>query len=170
MTSVPLREVLSPEYLDAEDDLRTLAHKLDSHRSAAGRVAWHWYPGTEPPPTSTEPGETAGEFGVYHLLVDATIQLYATGADWLELTLDIAWSPSSKVTVNAAVEVACWCIQDHNMHQVRRTQWHVTNSGEVVDAFTAGTAMLADILDKGPFEPQPWRILAGLPDPSNAKP
>jgi hypothetical protein len=35
----------------------------------------------------------------------------------------------------------------------------------MVDAFAAGAAMLVDVLGRGPFEPQPWRIQAGLPDP-----
>jgi hypothetical protein len=41
----------------------------------------------------------------------------------------------------------------------------VANSSEMVDAFAAGTAMLVDVLDAGPFEPHPWRTKAGLPDP-----
>jgi hypothetical protein len=165
MTSVPLHEVLPPDYLGAVDDLRRLAHDLDSHPSAVGRIAWHWYPGTEPPQVGTGPGETAGEGGVYLLLVDTAITLYDTRADWLELTLDIAWSPAARLTVDATVGVACWCPRDHNMHRVRRAQRQVATSSEMVAAFAAGTAMLVDVLGSGPFEPHPWRIQAGLPNP-----
>ncbi|PWU53189.1 hypothetical protein DLE60_31065 [Micromonospora globispora] len=71
--------------------------------------------------------------------------------------------------MNAAVEVACWCPQDHNMHQVREAQWHVADCHELVEAFAVGTAMLADVLDSGPFEPRPWRIWANLPDAPQTK-
>lgn len=154
---VPLREVLPRDYLSAEGELRMLANELDSHPSAADRTAWHWYPdGTEPQQTSNR--------RLYQLLVDTTITLYSTRDDWLELTLDIAWMAPPKLTVNAAVEVACWCPQDHNMHQVRKAQWHAENSHELVQAFAAGTAMLMDVLDASPFEPHPWRVHVGLPD------
>ena len=45
--------------------------------------------------------------------------------DWLELTLDVGWCPD--LTVNAAVEMACWCSPDHNMHHVREGCWPVAN-------------------------------------------
>jgi hypothetical protein len=47
-------------------------------------------------------------------VLDTTITLADLDSDWLELTLDIAWRP--ELTVNAAVEVGCWCRPDHNMH------------------------------------------------------
>jgi len=154
---VPLGEVLSDGFADAEDELRRLAEALESHPSALDQWAWHWYPEHRESPQSVARG-------VYTLLADATIMLYSTRDDWLELTLDIAWAGPSKLTVNAAVEVACWCRQDHNMHQVRQSQWHPANSRELVEAFAAAAAMLADVLATGPFDPRPWRIQAGLPD------
>lgn len=110
MAYVPLRDVLPRDYLSAEGELRRLANELDGHRAAAGRTTWHWHPSrAEPPRTSSK--------HLYDLLVDTTISLYDAGDDWLELTLDIAWTIPPKPTVNAAVEVACQCPQDHNMHQ-----------------------------------------------------
>ena len=100
--------------------------------------------------------------GEYLLIVDTTITLMSASADWLELALDLAWRP--ELTVTAAVEVACWCPQDHNMHQVREAHWQVASRHDLVDAFAAGTAMLTDVLDTGPSEPRAWRALAGLPD------
>jgi hypothetical protein len=120
-------------------------------------LAWHWYPEHRKPPQSWDGG-------LYLLLADTTITLFDTRDDWLELTLDIAWTAPSKLTVNAAVEVACWCPQDHNVHQVRATRWHPANSRELVKAFAAATAMLADVLATGPFDPHSWRALADLPD------
>lgn len=98
----------------------------------------------------------------YELVFDTTITLFNQGSDWLELTLDVGWRP--ELTVNAAVEVACWCSPDHNMHQVRESHWPVAGTEELVEAFAAGVTMLADVLDSGPFEPGPWRLDAGLPD------
>lgn len=161
IAQVPLHEVLPRDYLSAEGELRRLADELDSHPSAAGRTVWHWYP------DRTEPSQTSAR-GVYLLLVDTTITLYKTRDDWLELTLDIAWLVPPKLTVDAAVEVACWCPQDHNMHQVRQEQWHAVNSNELAEAFAAGAAMLLDVLGSGPSEPHPWRVQAGLPDAPDA--
>src|SRR5215469_5320621 len=157
LAHVPLGEVLPDDYADAEGELRKLAEALESHPSAAGRWAWHWYPEHREPPQSSDREH-------YLLLTDTTTTLYNTRDDWLELTLDIAWIAPSKLTVNAAVEVACWCPQDHNMHQVRTTRWHPANSRELVEAFAAATAMLADVLATGPFDPHPWRVQADLPD------
>jgi hypothetical protein len=158
MAHVPLREVLPRDYLSAEGELQRLASELDSHPSAADRTEWHWYPDRTEPPPPTSPGR------LYQLLVDTTITLYDANYDWLELTLDIAWMTPPKLTVNAAVEVGCWCPQDHNMHQVRVAQWQAADSHELVEGFAAGTAMLIDVLASGPFEPRPWRVRAGLPE------
>lgn len=146
MAHVPLREVLPQAYLAAENQLRRLASTLDNHRLANGRTAWHWYPQRTRPPRVLD-----GR--LYLLIVDTTITMYNTSDDWLELTLDIAWREPQQLTVNAAVEVACWCPQDHNMHRVRKAQWPVAQSQELVEGFAAGTEMLADVLDSGPFEP-----------------
>jgi hypothetical protein len=69
-----------------------------------------------------------------------------------------------QLTVNAAVEVACWCPHDHGMHQVRTGRRLATNDHELVEAFSAGVAMLTEVLRSGPFEPGPWRVAAHLPD------
>jgi hypothetical protein len=156
ISQVPLQEVLPRSYSGAEDELRRLANELDRHPVAAGHTRWHWYPDRTEPPQAKP--------GTYLLLVDATITLYTTADDWLELSLDIAWLAPAELTVNAAVEVACWCSENHNMHQVRRGRWHVADSQELVEAFAAGTAILTEVLASGPLEPHTWRIRAGLPD------
>ena len=163
MTHVPLQEVLPHDYLSAEGELRRLANELDSNPLAAERIVWHWYPGRKEPPQTAESR-------TYLLLVDTTITLYSTRDDWLELSLDIAWLASAKLTVNAAVEVACWCQENHNMHQVRQGRWRVVDSHELVEAFAAGTAMLIEVLASGPSEPHPWRVQAGLPDAPDTSP
>jgi hypothetical protein len=131
---------------------------LERHRSAAGRTAWHWYP------EHTQPAASA-DGSMSFLILDATVTLMNTGVDWLQLTLDIAWRTPERLTVNAAVEVACWCSTDHNMHRVREAQWLVNSTAELLEGFTAGTAMLSDVLDSGPYEPGPWRTASHLPGP-----
>ena len=118
---IPLRDLLPRGYVSAEGELRRLANELESHPSAGRRIAWHWYPDrTEPPHTL--------DTRVHLLLVDVAITLYHAGQDWLQLTLDIAWTAAAKLAVNAAVEVGCWCPKDHNMHQVREAQWYVASA------------------------------------------
>jgi hypothetical protein len=78
------------------------------------------------------------------------------------LAADVARSP--ELSVNVAVEVACWCARDHNIHYVRESARPVADTAEVVEAFAAGVAMLTSVLNSGPFDPRPWRLDAGLPD------
>ena len=152
---VPLSDVLPADYVAAAGELRRLARRLDLHPAAADRIRWWWFPEHSMRPSV--PSEL-----LCPLLFDTAIRLFDTGFDWLELTLNVGWCP--ELTVNAAVEVACWCSPDHNMHQVREEHWPVTNRHDLVEGFAATTAMLTDVLDSGPFDPSPWRVEAGLPD------
>jgi hypothetical protein len=155
ISHVPLLDVLPSDHAAAADQLRRLAHELDAHPLAAGRIQWHWYP-----EHNTRPSTSAE--GIYLLVFDTTITLFHQGADSLELTLDVAWG--GELTVNAAVEVGCWCPSDHNIHRVREGRWPAAGTNQLVEGFTAGAAMLAGVLDSGPFDPRPWRLEAGLPD------
>lgn len=155
INKVPLSDVLPHDYAAAAGHLLRLAYELESHSLAAERIQWHWYP-----EHNTKPAMPTGRG--YQLVFDTTITLFDQSFDSLELTLDVAWRPD--LTVNAAVEVACWCSTDHNIHQVRESHWPVADTEELVEAFAAGVAMLAGVLDSGPFDPRPWRLDAGLPD------
>ncbi|GAB3179011.1 hypothetical protein GCM10027259_26730 [Micromonospora palomenae] len=157
LASVLLIEVLPDRCLTAVRDLYRTADDLDRHRPPTDRGGWHWYPATAVPPTEHDRG-------ISHLLLDTTVTVYNAGVDWLELTLDIAWSPASNLVVNAAVEVACWCAQDHNMHPVREVRWEVATAGELVEAFAAAAATVKGWLNTGPHDPSTWRRQAGLPD------
>jgi len=159
--SVPLREVLPSVLASATDEVRRLAVRLEAHCPNRARVAWHWYPAHRQTPPSPSPR-------TYLLLVDTTITLYTTSDDWLELTLDIAWRSGPVLTVNAAVEVACWCPTNRNTHQVRAASWQPETDRDLIDTFAAGVLMLTDVLRGGPFEPGPWRAEAGLPDAPQA--
>jgi hypothetical protein len=110
MADVPLSEVLQPEYSDTEGALRRSGIDLDSHRPAGDSGGWHWFPrSTVEPQSSTD--------RIHYVLLDGSIMVYDNGVDWLELTLCVAWGTSlPDLIVSAAVEVACWCPQNHNMH------------------------------------------------------
>jgi hypothetical protein len=160
MERVPLRDVLPHDYLAVEDELRRLATQLDSHSSAVDRVARHWYPEHNSPPPASD------ELRIYLLLVDTAISLYDADSDWLELTLDIAWQQPSKLTVNAAVEVACWCMPDHNMHQVRTVSRQIANSHELVEAFAAGASAASRalvLIYQGTRPCRSWKVPVGPP-------
>ncbi|MEV4350542.1 hypothetical protein AB0J83_39300 [Actinoplanes sp. NPDC049596] len=147
---VALHEVLPPGFAGAEGRLRELASKLERHHSA-DRVAWHWYP---------EHVEVRADGKI---LAGVTITMYDTRDDWLELSLRILWRAGPRLSVEASVEVACWCAENHNMHPVRELDRDVEDDFELADAFAAGVKMLVAVLGAGPFEPQPWRVAAGLP-------
>jgi hypothetical protein len=153
--NVPLSDVLPRDYAPAADRLSQLAHQLETHPMAAERIHWHWY--AENNTKLATPPERA-----YTLVFDATITLFEQSSDSLELALDVGWRPG--LTVNTAVEVACWCTKYHNIHQLRDSRRPVADADELVEAFAAGIAMLTDVLDSGPFDPRPWRLDAGLPD------
>ncbi|MDP9793063.1 hypothetical protein J2S43_001575 [Catenuloplanes nepalensis] len=150
-----MADVLPNDYVAVMGELQRLAGALDRHPAAVDRIGWWWYPEhRKRPPVATD--------GVYVILLDTAIVLFNSGHDRLELTLNVAWC--SALTVNAAVEVACWCPQDHNMHQVRSESWTVDTSHDLADGFAAGTTMLTNVLDSGRFDPGAWRLTAGLPD------
>jgi hypothetical protein len=151
---VPLSDVLPRDFAAAADRLRRLSRELESHPRAAGRTQWHWYP-----EHSAKPADSVGRF--YHLVFDVTITLFDEGYDSLELALDVSWHPD--LTVNAAVQIACWCPEDHGIHHVRDSRRPVGGADELVEAYAAGVAMLVGVLDSGPFDPGPWRREAGLP-------
>jgi hypothetical protein len=158
---LPLSDALPSDYAAAVGELRRSARVLEAHPAAVDRIGWWWYPKHRS--LSSLQTEHA-----YILLFDTTITLFNSGHDWLELTLDLAWRP--ELTVNAAVEVACWCSEDHYMHQVRAEHWPVTNHYDLAESFAAGTAMLTNVLNSGPFDPSDWRVAAGLPDAPPQRP
>ena len=94
--------------------------------------------------------------------------MFNSGVDWLELDIDIAWEPELAVTASA--HVACWCPDNHNTHYVLETRWPVASAHDLVERFAAGTAILTEVLNTGPFDPSIWRVQACLPDAPKATP
>ncbi|GAA3233503.1 hypothetical protein GCM10010532_070270 [Dactylosporangium siamense] len=156
-----MSDVLPVAFAAVEDDLRRLARDLQARQAAAGRVTWHWF--LEP----TEAPRTLSEREALPI-VSGSIMLYNSGVDWLELDLDIAGEP--ELTVTASVHVACWCTENHNAHYVLEACWPVASAHDLIEGFAAGTAILTEVLNAGPFDPSTWRIHAGLPDAPKATP
>ncbi|NYF56519.1 hypothetical protein [Micromonospora purpureochromogenes] len=107
--------------------------------------------------------------GVQLLVLSATVSVVDTGQDWLELSLQVAFDTPSLLEVAAAVEVACWCTNDHNMHAVERREWLVGSGPALARSFDAAIHKITRWLATGPSEPDPWRDRAGLPSPSDRK-
>ncbi|MEV0135780.1 hypothetical protein AB0H83_45975 [Dactylosporangium sp. NPDC050688] len=102
------------------------------------------------------------------MTVSGGVMLYNSGVDWLELDLDIDWGP--ELTVTASVDVACWCPVNHNARVLLEARWPVTSAHDLIERFAAGTAILTEVLNTGPFEPSIWRVQAGMPDAPKATP
>lgn len=153
MSGVPLHAVLPEIYAAALPEVVRLVGGLEGDRA----FGWHWYP--EAAANWLPSGD-----GILRLLVDGAAVVSGSDVDWLALNLVLASAVAPGLIVNAYVEVACWCPEDHNMHPVREIYHRVDDAAGLLAAVRESTAMLADVLHDGPFEPAPWRVAAGLPD------
>ena len=157
---VPLSELLPERYLAVVPSLRRSADDLDRHRPANEPGVWNWLPAkTFLPELNDQPSSD--------LLIYTAILPYDTGVDWLELALDIAWDVSPRLVVNTAVEVACWCSPDHNVHPISQAKWRVATASELAEVFAAATTLMKGWLRDGPHNPDAWRSRVGLPNPPN---
>lgn len=140
------------------DRMRAAADAMQSPGLPGAQPAWESYthePALPPPAT-----------GAQLLVLSATVSLANTGEDWLELSLLVAFDTPSLLEVAATVEVACWCVDDHNMHVVERREWVVGSGPALARSFAAGVQEINRWLATGPREPDAWRDGAGLPQPS----
>ncbi|MFI7212770.1 hypothetical protein [Micromonospora maritima] len=151
-----------PFHLDGStyDGMCAAADALQATGSGV-QPAWESYAHEHAPPPSAT--------GVRTLVLSATVSLADTGEDWLELALTTAFDTPSLLEVAAAVEVACWCTDDHHMHAVERREWVAGSGPALARSFTAATREITRWLATGPHDPQPWRDGAGLPGPSTWK-
>ncbi|MGW9192342.1 hypothetical protein [Micromonospora chersina] len=138
------------------DRMCAAADVLQSTESGV-QPAWESY--------THERGPTPPAAGAQLLVLSATVSLVNTGEDWLELSLLVAFDTPSLLEVAAAVEVACWCVDDHNMHAVERREWVVGSGPALARSFAAAVHEISRWLATGPREPDPWRDGAGLPGP-----
>ncbi|GIF72490.1 hypothetical protein [Asanoa siamensis] len=106
------------------------------------------------PEWESEPGQLA-----------ATITLVDSRDDGLALTLVVADDGPTRLEVAAAVEVDCWCVKNHGLHQVERHEWLVGTPDALADGFVAAVRQVTRWLASAPRDTAPWRERAGLPGP-----
>ncbi|MFF6791707.1 hypothetical protein ACFY9C_21880 [Streptomyces filamentosus] len=87
---------------------------------------------------------------------------HAGGGDQLEFLLQVVWIDPGRLSVDASVNVACWCETSHATHDADAVRVVVGEETSLPGAFRAGaehlTGWLAD-----PHDADYWRAKAGLP-------
>lgn len=121
-------------------------------------VAWDWHPdhGLAESPTLRD--------GIDLIVVSATVNLFQTVSDGLDLELVVSREDEWRLTVTATIEVACWCLEDHGVHVVQTVSWLVGTSEVLVDSFETAVRTMLTWVD-GSHDPTVWRVRAGLPNP-----
>jgi hypothetical protein len=84
--------------------------------------------------------------------------------DWVELALDIWHSGGNALLVTAAVEVACFCPVDHNVHSAEDAEWTARSEGELLASLEVALGRLA-AWSEDTAGPGTWRSRAHLPQP-----
>jgi hypothetical protein len=154
IADVPLTDLLS--FLSGTDAARMAdaATLLDELPEPITRSPWSWL----------LPEEDAPQRPV----LETILTLQSTGTDWLEIWLDI--EPSSvpdMLAIYTAIEVACWCPTDHNMHAVHEQHWLAASGPALATAFeTAIAAVRSWAADSQ--DPNHYRQRAGLPEPPSS--
>ncbi len=96
------------------------------------------------------------------LAVGTAIGRHYQPDDWLELALDVWYAGRDGLLVTAAVEVACFCPEDHGMHPAANAEWAAQSEAELLIAFDAALDKLA-AWSGDDSTPDVWRRRAGLP-------
>lgn len=92
--------------------------QLDQARPPADPGGWRWYE-EQPFPMPKMPRDPAP------IIIGTAVTVYSGTQDWLELAVGVWQSVPSVLTVTAPVEVACWCVTNHNVHTVEQREWVV---------------------------------------------
>lgn len=154
ITDVPLTDLLP--LLSHADTARMAdaAALLDDLPESLTRSPWSWLLLDEDAPQRP--------------ILETILTLHSTGTDWLEIWLDI--EPASvpdMLAVYTAIEVACWCPTDHNMHAVHEQHWLAASGPAIATAFeTAITAVRSWATNSQ--DPNHYRRRAGLPEPPSS--
>lgn len=115
--------------------------------------SWTWYEEDKTPDTGRQP---------LHLILGAVVVGHQGGGDWTEFALDVWRGVEPLRVVTAAVEVACWCPEDHNMHAALEHEWTADNAEALVRAVEEALAALANWWRQS-TDADDWRRRAGLP-------
>lgn len=160
LADVPLTRLLPGLGERSRAQLCRKADRLDLARPRGDVLAdrWLWNP------DSAEVSEHGNKLEILVFGTSVTVMLAVTGVDWLELSLDVCRTAEPPVAVvSAAVEVACFCPVNHNVHPVRERRWLFGAAEALFPAFDTAVDAVIEWLD-GPREPPAWRAAAGLPN------
>ena len=137
--------------------MRAAAEGVEAVRLPDDIFRWDWWPENvrkDPPDNRTQ-----------LLVLGTTLTLFNNLSDWLELAICVVRERRPTLTVSAAVEVACWCHPDHNMHSVRRKEQLVGTAAAMTEAFESAAASVRRWA-AGSHDPLVHRTAAGLPNPN----
>jgi hypothetical protein len=151
LAEVPVDELLGWRLNDVEKQrLAELGRRLDDLRSASDPNGWTYDDSQGPHPTGQQPFGTA-------------LGWYDNHLDWLELAVDVWPDSEAGPVVAATVEIACFCPNDHNVHEVVHLERAVAGPVDlisamrwVIDQLTAWAAHSRD--------PSEWRRRFNLSD------
>ncbi|MEW5627727.1 hypothetical protein AB1388_14315 [Streptomyces hydrogenans] len=133
------------------DSLKRTAGMVDAARADRTTADWEWFPG-HAVLAGARPGTVLGLDAVEH----------AAEGDRLEFQLLVTKTASGRLVVDAAVNVACWCANDHATHDVDALGLVVGEEASLPDAFRAGAERLTGWL-ADPHDADHWRARGGLP-------
>jgi len=155
LDAVPLEQLLPGIDTGCLTRIRAAAASLDAARPRGDAPTWYWHP-----EHATFPGfDARGSRAVLETGV-------ATGdrSDWTELDLDFRWNWIGMREVTATLDVACFCDEDHNVHQVEELALLAASYGALSAQLERAVEQVHTWL-AGPLEPAYWRDRAGLPQP-----
>ncbi|MGW5638224.1 hypothetical protein [Streptomyces sp. NPDC003832] len=96
------------------------------------------------------------------IILGMDVITHAGGGDQLEFLLQVVWTGSGRLAVEAAVNVACWCDSDHASHDVDAVRLAVDDPALLPHTFRAAAQRLHEWL-ADPRDADYWRATAGLP-------
>ncbi|MBO7939270.1 hypothetical protein JTP77_025620 [Streptomyces sp. S9] len=141
-------------HLSAADleSLGRAARAVDTARAAGEMVEWEWELNHAVFPD--------GQSGT-PVVLGIDVVAHDDGSDQLEFLLQVVWADRSRLAVDAAVNVACWCETDHGTHDVDALSLVVDEEISLPEAFATAvervTGWLAD-----PRNADYWRDRAAL--------
>jgi hypothetical protein len=150
---VPLA-ALFPQLPTAEvESLQCSARRVDAARVRDSVPEWQWAP-----THAVFPGPGPGSA----VILLAETNEHADSSDHLAFHLDVFWTDEGRLSVSAAVNVACWCETDHATHYVDDLTLLVKGDTSLGQAFQECAEQLISWLEN-PREPDYWRERAVLP-------
>ncbi|MFJ6784903.1 hypothetical protein [Streptomyces yangpuensis] len=139
------------------ESLRGAARTIDSARiestRAESRREWEW---------ALDHAVFPGPEACTPVILGLDVVEHADGGDQLEFLLQVVWTGGGRLTVDAAVNVACWCDTDHATHDVDALSLVVGDAASLPQAFRARAQRLIG-WPADPRDADHWRAEAGLP-------